>query len=100
AECTTLKIDGLTLTRVLYADAMIAPERAGLTVDDVRSVPWRRPMWASDDELGASASAWVVEGDGRRIVLEPLQAADDLFYETAAGSVHHDAFAAIMQDAG
>ena len=100
AESTTLTIDGLTLTRVLYADVMIPPERAGLTVDDLRSIPWRSPVWASDVELGASASAWIIEGGGGRIVLEPLQAADEVFYDETAGTFHHDAFAAVMAEAG
>ena len=100
AERTTLTIGGITLTRVLYVDVMIAPEAAGLTVDDVQSVLWRSPEWASDTELGASASAWVIESDGRRIVLDPLQAADEVLHDPAAGSVHTDAFVELMEREG
>ena len=99
-ERTTLQIDGLTLTRVLYADVMIPPEAGGLTVADVQSVRWRSPEWASDTEFGASASAWIVESENRRIVLEPLQAADDVLHDPAAGSLHTDAFVELMAREG
>src|SRR3954447_10763722 len=82
ARPSTLQIDDLTLTRVLYADVTVPPERVGLTDADVRAVPWRRPGWAGDDDtVGASASAWVIERDARRIVLEPLQAADEVLHD-------------------
>lgn len=100
AERTTLTIGGITLTRVLYVDVMIAPEAAGLTVDDVQSVTWRSPEWASDTEFGASASAWVIETEDRRIVLDPLQAADEVLHDPAAGSVHTDAFVELMEREG
>jgi len=110
SELTTLTIDGLTLTRVLYADVMIAPEAAGLTAHDLMKVPWRAPLWADDTQLGASASAWVIEtlapegiantAPRRRIVLEPLQAADDVLHDPDAGTFHADAFAEVMARTG
>ncbi|MEP6625089.1 MAG: hypothetical protein ABJC79_11640 [Acidimicrobiia bacterium] len=97
----TLEIEGMRLTRVLYADVTIPPERVGLTVDDVRTVSWRHPLWAGDDDqVGASASAWVVEHGTRRIVLEPLQAADEVLHDPAAGTFHQDAFAQRMAEDG
>ncbi len=99
-ERTTLQIGGVTLTRVLYIDVMVPPEAAGLTVEDLQSVAWRAPTWASDTEFGASASAWIIESEGRRIVLEPLQAADEVLHDPAAGSVHTDAFIDLMEREG
>ena len=100
AERTTLQIGGITLTRVLYIDVMIPPEAAGLTIDDVQSVAWRAPEWASDTEFGASASAWIIESEGRRIVLDPLQAADEVLHDPAAGSAHTEAFIELMEREG
>jgi glyoxylase-like metal-dependent hydrolase (beta-lactamase superfamily II) len=98
---TALQIDDLTLTRVLYADVTVPPERVGLTVDDVRAVPWRRPLWAGDDDtVGASASAWVIDHGTRRVVLEPLQAADEVLHDPAAHGFHQDAFAQRMAEDG
>ncbi len=100
-SASALQIDDLTLTRVLYADVTVPAERVGLTVDDVRAVPWRLPLWAGeDDAVGASASAWVIERGARRIVLEPLQAADEVLHDPAAGSFHQDAFAQRMEEDG
>lgn len=99
-ERTTLTIDGITLTRVLYIDVMVPPEAAGLTVEDVQSVAWRSPEWGSDTEFGASASAWIIESAGRRIVLDPLQAADEVLHDPAAGSAHTDAFIQLMEREG
>ncbi len=98
---TTLQIDGLSLTRVMYADVTIPPERVGLTAADVRGVPWRRPHWArQDDTVGATAWAWVIDAGPRRVVLEPLQAADEVLHDPAAGTFHTDAFAQRMTEGG
>jgi hypothetical protein len=100
AEPTTISVDDLTLTRVVYADVLVPPEIAGLSVEDLRRVPWRAPLWATDDELGASASAWVVDAPTKRIVLDPLQAADHVLHAEQAGSVHVDAFIELMEKSG
>jgi glyoxylase-like metal-dependent hydrolase (beta-lactamase superfamily II) len=100
APPTTLHIGDLTLTRVLYADVLVPPEIAGLSVEDLRGVPWRAPLWATDDELGASASAWVIDAPTARVVLEPLQAADHVLHAADAGSAHVDAFIELMDKAG
>ena len=100
AEPTTLRVDDLTLTRVLYADVLVPPEIAGLSVEDLRRVPWRAPLWATDDELGASASAWVVDVPTARIVLDPLQAADHVLHAEEAGDAHVDAFIELMEKSG
>jgi glyoxylase-like metal-dependent hydrolase (beta-lactamase superfamily II) len=100
ADTTTLHIDELTLTRVLYADVLVPPEIAGLSVEDLRRVPWRAPLWATDDQLGASASAWVIDAPAARVVLEPLQAADHVLHAEEAGSTHVDAFIELMDRSG
>jgi hypothetical protein len=100
ADPTTLRVDDLKLTRVVYADVLVPPEIAGLSVEDLRRVPWRAPLWATDDELGASASAWVVEAPTARVVLDPLQAADHVLHAEEAGSAHVDAFIELMDRSG
>ena len=99
-EPVTLRVDDLTLTRVLYADVLVPPEIAGLSVDDLRRVPWSAPLWSDHEQLGASASAWVIDVPGARIVLEPLQAADQILHSDEAGDAHVDAFVELMDRSG
>jgi hypothetical protein len=95
-----LNIGGLQLRRVLYADALVPPEIAGLAVSQIKAVPWRVPQWGEGDQLRASASAWVVEGDGRRLVLDPMQAADGVLHDPAHEQDHQRAIADVFERAG
>src|SRR3954470_14952911 len=95
-----LELDGLRLRRVHYADALVPPEIMGLTVAQIETVPWRVPQWGEGEQVRASASAWVVDTGDRRLVLDPMQAADGLLHEPVAEQDHQRAIAAVFDAAG
>jgi hypothetical protein len=88
-----LAIGGLRLRRVLYADVLVPPEITGLTVAQMQAVPWRVPQWGEGDQLRASASAWVVDSGDRRLVLDPMQAADNVLHDPGGEDAHRRAIA-------
>src|SRR5690242_13418741 len=91
---TVMAIGDTTVTRVLYADATIDPEPTGLTVEDVRSVPWREPLWAEGDQVRAAAAAWVVHNAHGTIVIDPAGNVDDILHDPATTQQHQDGFRA------
>jgi len=64
------------LTRVGYVDTPVPPEVVGLAPAQVASVPWAAPQWASATTVTVGAAVWIAEIAGKRIVLDPVQAAD------------------------
>ncbi|WP_426573744.1 hypothetical protein [Aquihabitans sp. McL0605] len=97
---TVIDLDGVRLTRVLYLDAAIDPEPTGLTPEEVRSVRWADPDWATDGQVRAASCAWVIETDGRRIVVDPSGNIDDLLHEPSSTAAHQEAYAAAFAAAG
>ena len=95
-----LEIAGFRLRRVLYADVLVPPEIAGLTVAQIEAVPWRVPEWGEGEQIRASASAWVVDGRERRIVLDPMQAADNVLHDPEGEDFHQRAIADVFAQAG
>jgi len=95
-----LLVGSIRLTRVGYADVPIPPERAGLTVEQVRAVPWAEPTWAAGDQLLAGAAAWIIEAGDARVVVDPAQAADEIIRTGTDAAFHQEAFAAVLADAG
>ena len=91
---TVIPVGDTTATRVLYADAAIDVEPTGLTVDDLRSVPWREPLWADGDQVRAAACAWVVSNDTGTIVIDPAGNIDEILHDPAATQQHQDGFRA------
>ena len=73
-----IEVEGGTLTRVAYVDVSIPPEAAGLSGADLDRIPWRAPVWAQGDQVRAGAAAWFADLSGRRLVFDPVQAADDV----------------------
>jgi hypothetical protein len=99
-EPATLAIDGVSLRRVLYADVLVPPAIMGLTVEQIAAVPWRVPQWGEGDEVRVSASAWVADVDGRRLVFDPMFAADDIFHDPEGEEFHRQAIADAFARAG
>ncbi len=95
-----LDIDGLRLRRVLYADALVPPEIMGLTVAQIDAVSWRVPQWGEGEQVSVSASAWVVDAANRRLVLDPMQAADGVLHDVAGEQAHQRAISDAFQGAG
>jgi glyoxylase-like metal-dependent hydrolase (beta-lactamase superfamily II) len=99
-SANTITVGDIRLTRVGYADVPIPPERAGLTPEQVRAVPWGEPTWTAGAELLAGAAVWIIETGEHRIAVDPAQAADEILRSDADASLHQDAFAAVLADAG
>ena len=93
--------DGIRLTRVLYTDALVPPEIMGLTVDDIEGVAWRTVNEYEDFQPRVGVAAWVIETSGRRVVVDPVQAADAVIRaDTASEQFHQDAFGDVLANAG
>ena len=96
----TIRIGGVMLTRVGYADVGIDPARVGLTVDQIEAVTWAEPLWAEGHEVRAGAAVWVIQDGDARIAVDPAQAADDIIRTDADAAFHQEAFAALLEAAG
>jgi hypothetical protein len=97
---TVIDLGDVRLTRVLYLDALIDPEPTGLTGDQVRSVPWAEPTWASDGQARAASCAWVIEASGRRLVVDPSGNIDEILHDPGSTTAHQEAYAAAFAAAG
>jgi hypothetical protein len=98
AETTVVPAGAVTLTRVLYLDAVVPPEAVGLDLDQARAVPWCDERWATDEGIVATAAAWVATSGDRHVVFDPFRNADDILHDPASAETHYaaisDAFAA------
>ncbi len=97
---TTIELDDVRLTRVLYLDAAIDPEPTGLTPAEVRSVGWAEPTWSDGDQVRAAACVWVIETGGRVIAIDPAGNVDEILHDPSTTAAHQDAFAAAFSAAG
>lgn len=97
---TTLEIGTLRLTRVLYVDAAIDPSATGLSAAEVRGVAWGEPLWADGDKVRVAACAWVIEGHGRTIVVDPMGNADEILHDPASEAAHQKAVRGAFRTAG
>lgn len=97
---TVLQAGPVTLTRVLYTDAVVPAETVGLTLDQARAVPWCDDRWATDEGIRVAAAAWVATSGDRRIVIDPFRNADDILHDPETADVHRSAVARAFDDAG
>jgi len=83
-----IRIGGVMLTRVGYADVGIDPARVGLTAEQIEAVTWAEPLWADGKEVRAGAAVWVIQDGDARIAVDPAQAADDIIRRGPRGGGH------------
>jgi glyoxylase-like metal-dependent hydrolase (beta-lactamase superfamily II) len=88
-----------TLVRVPYVDVLVDAEVVGLTAEQVAPKDWANPTWAEGEQVRVGAAVWIIESEGRRIVVDPTQAADDILRADDA-AFHQEAVAAVLADAG
>ena len=88
------------LSRVLYLEAAVDPGAAGLTPDEVRSVPWGEPTWADDGQLRLANCAWVVSGGGHHVVVDPAGNLDEILHDRASTGHHQRAYRNAFAEAG
>jgi hypothetical protein len=97
---TVLEIGPVTLTRVLYTDAVVPADAVGLTLDEALAVPWCDERWATGDGVRVAAAAWVVTSGERVVVLDPFRNADDILHDPETAEVHRTAIAEACARAG
>jgi len=100
APPTRITVEDLTLTRVLYTDALIDPGAAGLTAEQMTGVSWNDERWSANGELRVGAAAWVVSHGDRHMVIDPFGNADDIFHDAKYAGDHQRAIAAAFDGAG
>ena len=89
------------LTRVPYFDVTLPPESVALTSAQISEIPWATPVWAeSTDAIRVGQAFWVIEADGRTIVVDPCCASDDFLRTGPAALEHQDAAFAAFAAAG
>lgn len=72
----SLRVGDATFTRVLLADAPVPGAAVGLTPEQIAAVPWADDALVDGDQVRVGVAIWVLELGERRIVLDPMQAAD------------------------
>lgn len=85
---------GVRLSRIGYVDTPVPPGVVGLDAAQVAAVSWAAPHWASAPPDAAAtvnvgAAVWIAEIAGKRIALDPVQAADALLRADRATEARH-----------
>ncbi len=93
-------IGDATLVRVPYADVLVDAEVVGLTPAQVETAQWAAPTWAEGNQVRVGAAVWIIESEGRRIVVDPAQAADPILREGPDAVTHQEAVASALATAG
>ena len=94
-------VGDVVLTRVPYFDVTLPPATVALMPTDIASIPWATPVWAeSADAIRVGQVFWVIEADGRTIVVDPCCASDDFLRSGTAALEHQDAAFAAFAAAG
>ena len=89
------------ITRVPYFDVPLDADVIGLTPDQVNSVPWGAPDWATPEgHVLVGQATWVVESGDRTIVVDPCGAADAFLRTGPEAVTHQAAVIAALDSAG
>ena len=100
-DVVRFEIGAVRLTRVPYFDVTLPPDAVALTEDEVRALPWAVGVWcASPSEVRVGQVFWVVESDGRTIVVDPCCASDGFLRTGSEARTHQDAAFAAFRAAG
>lgn len=95
------RIGRVELTRVPYFDVPLEPEVVSLTTEQVASIDWATPSWATTDgKVLVGQALWVIESQDRVIVVDPCGAADQFIRSGAEAIGHQEAALGAMRDAG
>jgi glyoxylase-like metal-dependent hydrolase (beta-lactamase superfamily II) len=89
------------LTRVPYFDATLPAASVALTPEEVAALPWAIGTWCTGpDEVRVGQVFWVVESEGRTIVVDPCCASDTFLRTLPEALEHQDAAFAAFRSAG
>jgi hypothetical protein len=99
-ETARYSVGDATLVRVPYADVLVDADVVGLTPEQVGANPSAAPTWAEGTQVRVGAAVWVIQSEGRRIVVDPAQAADDILRTGPDAAFHQEAVAGALATAG
>jgi hypothetical protein len=73
----------------------------GLTPDQFAQIAWASPLWAENEQVRIGAAAWFAHTGGKRLVFDPVQAADAVLRaDPTAEQTHQAAIANVFAEAG
>jgi len=85
------------ITRVPYFDVPLDAAIIGLTAEQVSSVPWGTPKWATPEgQVLVGQAIWVIESGDRTIVVDPCGASDAFLRSGPEALTHQAAVVAAM----
>jgi glyoxylase-like metal-dependent hydrolase (beta-lactamase superfamily II) len=94
-------LGSVTLTRVPYFDVSLGPEAIGFSPQQVVEVQWGVPDWATEEgSVLVGQAIWVIESDGRTVVVDPCGASDAFLRTGPEASAHEAAVVAAMASSG
>jgi glyoxylase-like metal-dependent hydrolase (beta-lactamase superfamily II) len=88
SDVLTWRVGDAVLTRVLYFDIGLAPDAVGLTPAEVAAVPWAESWTEPGGAVRVGQVLWVIDADGRRLVVDPC-GASDAFLRSGPEAVTH-----------
>src|SRR4051812_1104514 len=90
------------LSRVSYFDVALDAGAVGLTSDDLAEArDWAEPTWSTaDGQVLVGQALWVIESEGRVMVIDPCGASDAFLRTGPEAIAHQEAALAAMADAG
>jgi glyoxylase-like metal-dependent hydrolase (beta-lactamase superfamily II) len=99
-DVVELSVGDATLVRVPYADVLVDADVVGLTAEQVAASSAANPVWAEGDQVRVGAAVWIIQSEGRRIVVDPTQAADEILRTGPDASFHQQAVGDALATAG
>ena len=100
-EIARYEIGAATLTRVPYFDIALDPAVVNLTSRQIDATAWARPAWVNaGGQALVGVAGWVIESQGRVLLVDPCGAADPFLRTGAEAVTHQVAFVAAMRAAG
>jgi hypothetical protein len=101
APVVQFRVGAALLTRVQYFDVPLDAEVVSLTAAQVRSIDWATPSWATPEgQVLVGQALWVIESQGRVIVVDPCGAADAFIRSGPEAIGHQEAALGAMRAAG
>ncbi len=89
------------LTRVSCFDIALEAPIIGFTPQQVALVPWAVLNWANEDgKVNVGQAVWVIEADGKTIVVDPCCAADAFLRTGPEATTHEAAVVQAVESAG
>src|SRR6516165_565234 len=90
----------VTLLRVPYFDVPLDAAVAGLAAEQVRSLAWAEPVWATAGQILIGQVVWLIESGDQLIVVDPCGAADQFIRSGPSAVGHQEAVLGALSAAG